>query len=240
MAFVQAAPLFNPKSRFLTHHYCKFRSKAVSKSSIATMATGVEAKDDKLFAMRLTHRPNVSELRAKTKSAYEDWAVNEARLLFGGPLSSTSGGDIQGSIQIIRAASQGEADAKFDNDPYWKAGIYSNVEMKEWVCGIRSDPPLPTQLFMIWCVDRPGSLQLRKDTRPRHLDWLKASERQGLVGPFPTEGGACGSLLLIEGKNVDEVREWAQNDPYCEVDLFQRVHIAVVTTQIEDRKKPSS
>lgn len=198
------------------------------------MTTGTETKDKKLFAFRTTHRSNISELRVKTRSAHRDWAVNEARLLFGGPLSDTPEGEVTGSIQIIRADSLEEAEAKLNNDPYMKAGIYADTEMREWMCGIRSDPPLPAQLFMVWCVDRPDCLQLRKDTRPRHLDWLKASKRQGLIGPFPTEGGACGTLLLVEGKDVEEVRAWAQNDPYCEVNLFETVHIATASTVVED------
>lgn len=204
------------------------------------MSTGAQPEPVKLFALRATHQLDVSKLPDKTTSAHREWATTKVDLLFGGPLKNAVDGDVTGSLHIFRAGSREELEAKLKTDPYSRADVYVDTELREWVCGIRSDPPLPEQLFMVWCVDRPDCLQLRKDTRPRHLEWLKASKRQGLVGPFPTEGGACGSLLLIEGESVDEVRAWAHDDPYNEVNLFDKVYVAAALTAIEDGKERTS
>src|SRR3546814_475345 len=40
-------------------------------------------------------------------------------------------------------------------------------------------------LFVIQCTDRPGSLQLRLDTRPAHLDYMNGlGDRLVVGGPF--------------------------------------------------------
>ncbi len=77
-------------------------------------------------------------------------------------------------------------------------------------------------LFMIYCVDKPGSLDLRLQTRPTHLAYLRehmAAIVQG--GPLlDAVGKPAGSLLLVEFEHEDAARAFAAGDPYAKAGLF--------------------
>jgi uncharacterized protein YciI len=81
--------------------------------------------------------------------------------------------------------------------------------------------------FMLQCFDRPHSLALRLETRPRHLDYV---DRSGvkilLAGPMLSEAGdPVGSLFLLEADDIDAVRRFSAADPYTEAGLFDRIDI---------------
>lgn len=75
---------------------------------------------------------------------------------------------------------------------------------------------------------------LRKETRPEHLEWIKKSARRGMVGPFPVEGGAVGSLLIVEGESREEVERWVEDDPYNRAGLFESVGVYVVEKGLQE------
>src|SRR5690606_30828200 len=75
--------------------------------------------------------------------------------------------------------------------------------------------------------DKPGHLQLRLDTRPTHLEFLKALNAEGriafagpLVGP---DGNPNGSLVVFIAESVEEAKEIAARDPYAQAGLFAEV-----------------
>lgn len=80
-------------------------------------------------------------------------------------------------------------------------------------------------LFALICRDAPDMLQTRLDTRERHLAWL--AQRPGVMvgGPMLQDGQPCGSLLIVEGDSLDEVRAWAAGDPYAQAGVFGSVEI---------------
>ncbi len=83
-------------------------------------------------------------------------------------------------------------------------------------------------LFALICTDKPGALDLRIATREAHLEFLaehKAMIRLG--GPFITEdaSGMTGSLIIMEGDNIEQVRGVAEQDPYAKAGLFKSVDI---------------
>lgn len=83
-------------------------------------------------------------------------------------------------------------------------------------------------LFAVICTDRPGALETRKATRREHLEHLKSlGDRLKLAGPFLSEDGAspCGSLLVIEGASLADVKAIADADPYTKAGVFQSVDI---------------
>lgn len=83
-------------------------------------------------------------------------------------------------------------------------------------------------LFALICTDKTGALDIRKATRPAHLDWLKSlGPALKLAGPFLTgEGGdPCGSLIVLEAPSLAAAREIAGNDPYARAGLFAAVEI---------------
>ena len=77
------------------------------------------------------------------------------------------------------------------------------------------------------CNDKPGSLQLRLDTRPAHLEYMRAYEDRGKVaagGPMlDADGKPNGSLIILEVESMEEARAIAAADPYAKAGLFANV-----------------
>ncbi len=83
-------------------------------------------------------------------------------------------------------------------------------------------------LYAIICTDKPDGLPLRKDTRPRHLDYLQGlGDTLKLAGPFLNDqaGTPTGSLLIVDAESSDEARKIADGDPYAKAGLFANVEI---------------
>ena len=91
-------------------------------------------------------------------------------------------------------------------------------------------------LFAITCTDKPGALPLRTDTRPAHLDHLKAHESSlVLVGPvLDLEGKPCGSLLVIQADNRAAAEAFALADPYARARVFESVVVRPFRTVFKD------
>ena len=80
-------------------------------------------------------------------------------------------------------------------------------------------------LFAIICTDKPDGLPLRMETRPAHLDYLKATA-VAQAGPFlGVDGKPTGSLVVIEANDRDAAEDWAAKDPYAKAGLFSDVRI---------------
>lgn len=84
-------------------------------------------------------------------------------------------------------------------------------------------------LFALLCTDKPGSLQLRMDTRPDHIAWLNGINEAGTLkfaGPFlDADGKPNGSLVVIKAETTGEAEAIASADPYAKAGLFSSVDI---------------
>ncbi len=82
-------------------------------------------------------------------------------------------------------------------------------------------------LYALICTDKPGALQVRLDTRPAHVDFLKGlGDGLKAAGPFlDDDGNMTGSLLVIEAGSRDEALAISLQDPYAKADLFESVEI---------------
>jgi uncharacterized protein YciI len=84
-------------------------------------------------------------------------------------------------------------------------------------------------IFVIYCKDKPASLQLRLDTRPPHVEFLNALNTDGklrFAGPMLGEDGKpIGSLVAIEADDTASAAEIASRDPYAKAGLFASVEI---------------
>ena len=84
-------------------------------------------------------------------------------------------------------------------------------------------------LFAAICTDKPGFFEKRLATRPVHLEWLASvADKVKIAGPFQNEDGSImnGSLFIVEGNSIEEVRALLSNDPYVvKAGLFQSVEI---------------
>ncbi|MGN6499109.1 MAG: YciI family protein [Tsuneonella sp.] len=82
------------------------------------------------------------------------------------------------------------------------------------------------QLYVITCLDRPDAGDLRAATRSAHLDFVREALRVRIGGPFLDDAGKMiGSLMIVEGASLDEVKAFARADPYARAGLFSSVEV---------------
>jgi len=83
-------------------------------------------------------------------------------------------------------------------------------------------------LYACICPDKPGSADLRQQTRETHLEHLRA--HAGAIvsaGPLLSDDGSTpvGSLLIVEAATLDEARAMMEADPYAKAGLFERIDV---------------
>jgi uncharacterized protein YciI len=82
-------------------------------------------------------------------------------------------------------------------------------------------------LFAIHCLDKSSAAPLRVANRPTHLEYVKGSGST-IVGAGPLindTGHAVGGLFLIDVADVAAARDWAANDPFAALDVYETVEI---------------
>lgn len=78
----------------------------------------------------------------------------------------------------------------------------------------------------LFCHDKPGALQVRKDNRAAHLAYIDATGVVEMAGPLLTpEGEMNGSLVVLSVESLVEAQNWAAADPYALAGLFDTVTI---------------
>lgn len=90
-------------------------------------------------------------------------------------------------------------------------------------------------LYAIIAEDVPGSLARRLESRPAHLERLKALNADGrlvLAGPHPAidaadpgPAGFSGSLVVAEFASREAAIAWASEDPYVAAGVYARVTV---------------
>jgi uncharacterized protein YciI len=82
-------------------------------------------------------------------------------------------------------------------------------------------------LFAIQCIDKPDHGQLRADTRPVHLDYLRSqADAVFCAGPLQDDSGAAiGSLIIMDFEDRAGAEAFAAGDPYAKAGLFSTVTI---------------
>ena len=77
-------------------------------------------------------------------------------------------------------------------------------------------------LFVMTGLDKPDALEIRKATRPAHLDWIDAlGDRVKLAGPFIDESGSpVGSMIMIDADDIENARSLFAEDPYTLAGLW--------------------
>jgi len=82
-------------------------------------------------------------------------------------------------------------------------------------------------LFVLFCVDKPNSLDLRMANREAHLAYVR--ERLDLVklgGPLTDDNGdMAGSLLILDVPDSAAAEAFTAGDPYNKAGLFERVDV---------------
>ncbi|RWB03560.1 YciI-like protein [Mesorhizobium sp.] len=84
-------------------------------------------------------------------------------------------------------------------------------------------------LFALICKDKPGSLQVRLDTRPEHvafLEGLNGENKLAFAGPFlDADGKPNGSLVVVEAPDLEAAEALSAADPFARAGLFESIEI---------------
>lgn len=88
-------------------------------------------------------------------------------------------------------------------------------------------------LYLIYAQDKIGSLAQRLATRPAHLARLQALHDQGrlvIAGPHPAidnenpgDAGFTGSTIIAEFENLQQAKQWADEDPFVAAGVYESV-----------------
>ncbi len=81
-------------------------------------------------------------------------------------------------------------------------------------------------LIALIARDKPGALQIRKDTREAHLAYIRETGVVSQAGPLlDASGEMCGSLVILEVDSPAAAQAWADGDPYAQAGLFDSVEL---------------
>jgi uncharacterized protein len=83
-------------------------------------------------------------------------------------------------------------------------------------------------LYVMYGLDGPQGPEIRKSTRPAHLDWIASlGPRVKVGGPMFDVDGATpiGSLIIIEAASLEEASSIYSQDPYAKAGLWARVDV---------------
>ena len=78
-------------------------------------------------------------------------------------------------------------------------------------------------LFFVYRVDKPGTHELRMQTRTAHMDFAKElGKKLYLAGPtMDDDGNMNASVWIIDAEDRNEAEAITAEDPYEKVDLFE-------------------
>lgn len=82
-------------------------------------------------------------------------------------------------------------------------------------------------LFVLFCIDKPGSLDLRMATREAHLAYMRdKADLLKLGGPLLDEQGQmAGSMLIVDVPDRAAAIALNAQDPYTLAGLWARVDV---------------
>jgi len=85
------------------------------------------------YALICTDKPDSLQLRLDTRPAHLEHlrGLGDA-LKLGGPMLDEESGDPNGSFVVVEAASEQEARAIAERDPFNKVGIFASIDVRRW------------------------------------------------------------------------------------------------------------
>ncbi len=83
-------------------------------------------------------------------------------------------------------------------------------------------------LFVMFCIDRPGAEEKRKQALPGHIEYLATNPIKIVMsGPLVSDDGAkiIGSLYLLEAANRAEIEKFQRADPLYNAGIWEMVEV---------------
>lgn len=97
-------------------------------------------------------------------------------------------------------------------------------------------------LFVMVGKNGEDAVAKRGAVRPRHLEHLKALDREGriaLAGPLLESDGAtpCGSLVVFEATDFEAARALVERDPYVVDGVFESYELRAFTRVLPESEE---
>jgi uncharacterized protein YciI len=82
-------------------------------------------------------------------------------------------------------------------------------------------------LFVLHCLDKADSLELRMATRERHLAYVQSrAADMKIAGPmFDDAGQMAGSMFILDVADKAAAQTFSANDPYTQAGLWRQVEL---------------
>ena len=94
--------------------------------------------------------------------------------------------------------------------------------------------------YAIFPIDKPGTLQLRNDTRLEHREFFAGQMHLLLAaGPLIEDDAdnGIGSVTVLDTEDCAVAKEFAESDPYYKVGLYESVIIRRWKQTIRDGER---
>lgn len=93
-------------------------------------------------------------------------------------------------------------------------------------------------LFTIYCIDKPGVVETRKDAMPAHVEYLSTDPIKLIMsGPLVSDDSEniVGSFYLVEAEDRAAVETFQRNDPIVKADIWETVEIRAFIKRVDNR-----
>ena len=93
-------------------------------------------------------------------------------------------------------------------------------------------------LFTMFCIDKPGVLETRKEVMPAHIEYLNSAPvKMVMSGPLVDDDGETivGSLYLFEAEDRAAVEEFQRNDPLVKADIWETIETRAFNKRVDNR-----
>lgn len=90
-------------------------------------------------------------------------------------------------------------------------------------------------LYVIFCIDRPGAEERRKQAIPGHIEYLATNPIKVVMsGPLVSDDGAktIGSLFLVEAGSRAEIERFQRADPLYNAGVWETVEVRAFNKRI--------
>ena len=93
--------------------------------------------------------------------------------------------------------------------------------------------------FLVKAYDGGGMLEKRMQVRPRHLEGMKALDRQIICagGLLDDEGRMKGSALVMEFPDRAALEEYLKNEPYVAEGVWQKIEVEPMNVVLVNGEK---
>jgi len=93
-------------------------------------------------------------------------------------------------------------------------------------------------LFVIYCLDKPGTGKTRAANMQAHKDYIATGPiKVVLSGPLTTDDGQdiVGSLFMVDAAGRSEVERFQRNDPLFKSGIWASTEVRAFTKRIDNR-----